>query len=276
MEVSVVGTGYVGLVTGVCLAEIGHSVSCIDIDQDKVNSMKQGISPIYEPGLEKLMQKNIMSGRLTFSTSHKEGFANKEIIYLAVGTPQKLDGSAYLRYIHQAAKDIARNIKNDVIIVTKSTVPVGTNRHIKNIIEKYLKDPLKIEVVSNPEFLREGTAINDFFHSDRIVIGYENELSAQILEDIYKPLNIPIFKTDICSAEMIKYASNAFLATKISFINEIANLCDKVGANIEDVSKGMGLDPEDWPSIFKSWPWLWRIMFSERYTGISKDVRNTS
>lgn len=242
MEVSVVGTGYVGLVTGVCLAEIGHTVTCIDIDKEKINNMKQGISPIYEPGLEKLMKKNIMSGRLTFSTSHKEGFANKEIIYIAVGTPQKPDGSADLSFIHQAARDIARNIKNDVIIVTKSTVPVGTNMHIKNIIKNNLKRPFKTEVVSNPEFLREGTAIHDFFHSDRIVIGYENGRAAKILEDIYKPLNIPIFKTDICSAEMIKYASNAFLATKISFINEMANLCDKAGANIEDVAKGMGLD----------------------------------
>ncbi|MEW4267122.1 UDP-glucose dehydrogenase family protein [Priestia aryabhattai] len=242
MNIAIIGTGYVGLVTGACLSEIGHNVTCIEVDKEKVKEMRLGNSPIYEPGLEKLMINNIQKGRLQFTVSHKEGLANKEIIYIAVGTPQKKDGSADLRFIEQAAKDIAQNITNDVIVVTKSTVPVGTNKYIKDLISTNLITNLKVEMISNPEFLREGSAITDTFHGDRIVIGYENEKAAGILEKINKPFGIPIFKTDICSAEMIKYASNTFLATKISFINEIANICDKVGANIEDVTKGMKLD----------------------------------
>jgi UDPglucose 6-dehydrogenase len=204
--------------------------------------LRLGNSPIYEPGLDELMVKNIRKERLNFTISHKEGLANKQIIYIAVGTPQEVDGSANLKFIEQAAKDIAQNITNDVIVVTKSTVPVGTNRHIKDLVLNNLTNEFKIQVVSNPEFLREGSAINDTFHGDRIIIGHDNEQAAHILEEVYKPLNIPVFKTDIYSAEMIKYASNTFLATKISFINEIANICDKVGANIEDVTKGMKLD----------------------------------
>ncbi len=242
MEIAVVGTGYVGLVTGICLAKMGHNVTCIDVDEDKINKLKLGISPIYEPGLEELMKQALCNTQLHFTTSHKEGFANKEVIFIAVGTPQKPDGSADLRFITQCAKDIAKNIKNDMIVVTKSTVPVGTNKVIKEIISKNLEYPVAADVISNPEFLREGAAVKDFFYGDRIVIGFENAQSANILEQIYQPLNIPIFKTDITSAEMIKYASNAFLATKISFINEVANLCDKFGANITDVATGMGQD----------------------------------
>ncbi|MFE4124260.1 UDP-glucose dehydrogenase family protein [Priestia sp. YIM B13486] len=242
MDIAIIGTGYVGLVTGVCLSEIGHNVTCIEIDEKKVKSLRLGNSPIYEPGLDELMVKNIQKERLNFTTSHKAGLANKQIIYIAVGTPQEVDGSANLKFIEQAAKDIAQNITNDVIVVTKSTVPVGTNMHIKDIVLNNLTTEFKIQVVSNPEFLREGSAINDTFHGDRIIIGHDNEQAANILEEVYKPLNIPVFKTDIYSAEMIKYASNTFLATKISFINEIANICDKVGANIEDVTKGMKLD----------------------------------
>ncbi|MED4298250.1 UDP-glucose/GDP-mannose dehydrogenase family protein [Priestia megaterium] len=242
MDIAIIGTGYVGLVTGVCLSEIGHNVTCIEIDEKKVKSLRLGNSPIYEPGLDELMVKNIQKERLNFTTSHKAGLTNKQIIYIAVGTPQEVDGSANLKFIEQAAKDIAQNITNDVIVVTKSTVPVGTNMHIKDIVLNNLTTEFKIQVVSNPEFLREGSAINDTFHGDRIIIGHDNEQAANILEEVYKPLNIPVFKTDIYSAEMIKYASNTFLATKISFINEIANICDKVGANIEDVTKGMKLD----------------------------------
>ncbi|MGE1198503.1 UDP-glucose dehydrogenase family protein [Priestia megaterium] len=242
MDIAIIGTGYVGLVTGVCLSEIGHNVTCIEIDKEKVKKMRLGNSPIYEPGLDELMVKNIQKERLNFTTSHKEGLANKQIIYIAVGTPQEVDGSANLKFIEQAAKDIAQNITNDVIVVTKSTVPVGTNMHIKDLVFNNLTTEFKIQVVSNPEFLREGSAINDTFHGDRIIIGHDNEQAANILEEVYKPLNIPVFKTDIYSAEMIKYASNTFLATKISFINEIANICDKVGANVEDVTKGMKLD----------------------------------
>ncbi|RDW16418.1 UDP-glucose 6-dehydrogenase [Oceanobacillus arenosus] len=242
MDIAVLGTGYVGLVTSVCLSEIGHEVTCIDVDKEKVKKMALGISPIYEPGLVELMTSNINNGRLHFTVNHKEGLANKKIIYIAVGTPQKKDRSADLRFIVQAAKDIAHNIKNDVIIVTKSTVPVGTNMYIKELILENLTTDLKVEIVSNPEFLREGSAIKDTFYGDQIVIGSENDGPASILEKIYKPFGVPVFKTDIYSAEMIKYASNAFLASKISFINEMANMCEKIGANIDDVAKGMGQD----------------------------------
>lgn len=242
MKIAVVGTGYVGLVTGTCLSEIGHTVTCIDIDQSKVNKMREGISPIYEPGLDELMKKNIEENRLFFTTNHNEGFENTDVIYIAVGTPEKEDGSANLSFVEQVAKDIATHVKKDVIVVTKSTVPVGTNDWIKRVILNNLVNDVKVEVVSNPEFLREGSAIYDSFHGDRIVVGADNIETANILEEINKPFGIPVFKTDIKSAEMIKYAANAFLATKISFINEISNICEKVGANVEDVANGMGQD----------------------------------
>ncbi|QJX78752.1 UDP-glucose dehydrogenase family protein [Priestia megaterium] len=242
MKISVIGTGYVGLVTGVCLSEIGHFVTCIDIDEKKVNMMKQGISPIYEPGLEDLMKKNIKGGRLNFSSDHKSSFVNSDVIYIAVGTPQKMSGAADLSYIEEAAKSIAYHITSDTVVVTKSTVPVGTNDYIKDIIINNLSNDVKVSIVSNPEFLREGSAVNDTFNGDRIVIGTDNKYVADFMEDIYRNLDIPVFKTDIRSAEMIKYASNAFLATKISFINEIANICEKVGADIEDIAIGMGQD----------------------------------
>lgn len=240
MKIAVIGTGYVGLVTGVALSEIGHAVTCIDIDLKKIEMMQNGISPIYEPGLSELMKKNISEGRLHFTTNHKEGFLGAKVIYIAVGTPQAEDGKADLRYIEQAAFDIAKHITEDVIVVTKSTVPVGTNEYVKRIIKEQTTVP--VEVVSNPEFLREGSAIYDAFYGDRIVIGAENEQAAAVIEEINKPFGIPIIKTDIRSAEMTKYASNAFLAMKISFINEIANLCERVGTNVEDVAYGMGQD----------------------------------
>lgn len=239
-KIAVVGTGYVGLVTGVALSEIGHRVTCIDLDPKKVALMQSGKSPIYEPGLEELMVKNIEAGRLTFTSVHKEGFAEADVIYIAVGTPQSEDGKADLRYIEGAARDIAANITKEVIVVTKSTVPVGTNEFVKRVIAE--GTDIAVEVVSNPEFLREGNAVHDTFHGDRIVIGAESEQAAKVIEEINQPLGVPIYKTDIRSAEMIKYAANAFLAVKISFINEIANLCEQVGANVEDVAYGMGQD----------------------------------
>ena len=242
MKITVVGTGYVGLVTGVALSHIGHKVTCIDIDEKKVESMRKGVSPIYEPGLEELMLQNIEENRLFFTTNHEEGFANAEVVYIAVGTPEREDGSANLSYIEQVAKDIAANVSHNIIVVTKSTVPVGTNHYIKQLITENLVKDIKVEVVSNPEFLREGSSVHDTFNGDRIVIGADNEKAANVIEEINKPIGIPVYKTDIRSAEMIKYASNAFLATKISFVNEIANICEKVGANIEDVAQGMGLD----------------------------------
>lgn len=242
MKISVIGTGYVGLVTGVSLSEIGHHVTCIDVNQDKVAKMQQGISPIYEPGLSEMMTKNINENRLSFTTDHRQGLKHSDVIYIAVGTPENQDGSADMSYVIQAARDIAENIQQNVIVVTKSTVPVGTNDMIKQTIQSHMAANLQMEVVSNPEFLKEGSAIHDSFHGDRIVIGAENEYASNVIEQINQPFGVPIFKTDIKSAEMIKYASNAFLATKISFINEISNICELLGANIENVSTGMGLD----------------------------------
>ncbi|MGO5013618.1 UDP-glucose dehydrogenase family protein [Niallia sp. Sow4_A1] len=242
MNIVVVGTGYVGLVTGVSLAEIGHSVTCVDIDRQKIEKMRKGISPIYEPGLSELMKKNIQANRLYFTTSHSEAFLKANIIYIAVGTPENEDGSANLSYIEEVAYSIAENIVRDTIVVTKSTVPVGTNRKIEEIILQNLVHDVRVEIVSNPEFLKEGTAIYDSFHGDRIVIGTNKEETARIMEKVNEPFGIPVYKTSIESAEMIKYASNAFLATKISFINEISNICERVKANIEEVAVGMGLD----------------------------------
>ncbi|MBS8266567.1 UDP-glucose/GDP-mannose dehydrogenase family protein [Mesobacillus boroniphilus] len=242
MYIAVVGTGYVGLVTGVSLAEVGHRVVCIDIDAAKVKKMSKGISPIYEPSLDELMKKNLTANRLSFTTDHQEAFKESEVIYIAVGTPENEDGSANLGFVERVAIDIAKHVRKDAIVVTKSTVPVGTNDTIKQVIRTNLVRDVKVEIVSNPEFLREGSAIHDSFHGDRIVIGAESERAADIIEEINRPFGIPVYKTDIRSAEMIKYASNAFLATKISFINEISNICERVGANVEDVAIGMGLD----------------------------------
>ncbi|MFQ3544384.1 UDP-glucose/GDP-mannose dehydrogenase family protein [Halobacillus rhizosphaerae] len=242
MKISVVGTGYVGLVTGVTLSDIGHTVTCIDIDNEKIQKMKKGISPIYEPGLDELMSKNIKNKRLYFTNDSSEGFREQEVIYIAVGTPEADNGSADLEFIEKVAIDIAKNLKKDAIVVTKSTVPVGTNEKIQELINLNKDSAIKVEVVSNPEFLKEGSAINDSFNGERIVVGSNSIRAAKVIEKINEPFNIPVFKTDIRSAEMIKYASNAFLATKISYINEVANICSRVGANVEDVSNGMGLD----------------------------------
>jgi UDPglucose 6-dehydrogenase len=252
VKIAVAGTGYVGLVTGACLAEVGHFVTCLDIDEEKVRKMQHGISPIYEPGLEELMKRNIEKGKLRFTTDPKQGYGTAEVIFIAVGTPENEDGSANLFFIKEAAKTIGQNIHQNVIVVTKSTVPVGTNDLIRNIINQYKPQNIKVDIVSNPEFLREGSAIHDTFYGDRIVIGAESEEAASLIEEIYKPFQIPVVKTDIRSAEMIKYASNAFLATKISFINEIANICEKVGANIEDVAYGIGLDQRIGPKFLQA------------------------
>lgn len=238
--IAVVGTGYVGLVTGVSLSEIGHNVTCVDLDPDKVDKMKKGISPIYEPGLDEMMLKNIKNGRLQFTTNHKQAFDNVDVIYIAVGTPEKEDGTADLKYIIAVAKDISNYITEKVVVVTKSTVPVGTNEQIENIIKSNTSIPFAI--VSNPEFLREGSAIFDTFNGDRIIIGSENKHATRIVAEVNEPFGLEIYETNLRSAEMIKYASNAFLATKISFINEIANISSNLGANIEEVAKGMGFD----------------------------------
>jgi UDPglucose 6-dehydrogenase len=242
MKIAVLGTGYVGLSTGVCLSEIGHNVICIDTDEQKIISLRQGISPIYEPGLENLLIQNAAAGRLLFTTSHREALNGAEIIIIAVGTPQMEDGGADLSYIVQAAKDIAANLVQSSVVVIKSTVPVGTNDFIKSIIEEHCNDSVTFNMVSNPEFLRQGSAVMDTMQADRIIIGSENDEAAKKVQEMYRPLNVPFILTSIRSAEMIKYASNAFLATKISFINEVANLCGVVGADVKDVAKGMGKD----------------------------------
>lgn len=252
MQIAVAGTGYVGLVTGVCLAEIGHNVTCIDIDEGKIDMLKRGISPIFEPGLEELIRKNTQIERLFFTSNPKEAYKDKDIIIIAVGTPENEDGSANLSYIQKVVRDIVNHINCPTILATKSTVPVGTNDQIKEWISEWNDQQYPIEVVSNPEFLREGSAIHDTFHGDRIVIGANSEEAANKVAGLYEPFNIPIIKTNIRSAEMIKYAANAFLATKISFINEIANICEKVGANIEDVAYGIGQDKRIGPHFLKA------------------------
>jgi UDPglucose 6-dehydrogenase len=240
MKISVVGTGYVGLVTGVCLSHIGHDVTCIDIDESKITRLNKAISPIYEPGLSELMEENISKDRLHFTSDFFEGLHQSDAVYLAVGTPQSIDGSADLSFIRSAATMVAENLSNDIVVVVKSTVPVGTNDQLKELIQSNTR--YNISVVSNPEFLREGTAIYDSFNGDRIVIGSDSPEAADLVADINEPMNVPILKTDTRSAEMIKYASNAFLATKISFINAISNLCEKVNANIDLVAEGIGKD----------------------------------
>ncbi|MDF2789629.1 MAG: UDP-glucose 6-dehydrogenase, partial [Neobacillus sp.] len=240
MKIAVLGTGYVGLSTGVCLSQIGHHVTCIDINEQKINQLLQGISPIYEPGLEDLLTANMGAGRLHFTTSLSEALAKAEIIVIAVGTPQGDDGAADLSYLVQAAKDISPYITRETIIVIKSTVPVGTNDFVKNMIEDLCG--FTVKMVSNPEFLRQGSAIEDTMKADRIIIGSESVQAAGKVRDMYQSLNVPVILTSTRSAEMIKYASNAFLATKISYINEMANLCEAVGADVTDVAKGMGKD----------------------------------
>ncbi len=252
MNITVAGTGYVGLVTGVCLAELGHQVICLDIQEEKMAMLQAGRSPIYEPGLEDLLRKNLQCGRLHFTTNPQYAYGNAEIIFIAVGTPEQQDGTANLEYVREVAHSIAQFMKNDVIVCTKSTVPVGTNNQISEIIHRNKPANLYAEVVANPEFLREGSAIVDFFYGDRIVIGTDCPRAQALMEQIYLPLDIPIIKTDIKSAEMIKYAANAFLATKISFINEIATICEKVGANIDEVAKGIGKDERIGPYFLKA------------------------
>lgn len=243
MRIAVIGTGYVGLVTGACLAHVGWEVTCVDNVKDKIDGLKKGIVPIYEPGLEELVQTN--KRRLHFTTCLADAIDGAEIIIIAVGTPtRKLDGNADLRYIFAAAEEIARSLRHYAVIATKSTVPAGTGFQIKRIIAQ-TNPRLDFDVASNPEFLREGNAIDDFLKPDRIVIGTENHVAARLLEDLYQPFTekgVELIRTDIVSSELIKYAANTFLATKVSFINEMADICEKVGGNIDDVARGMGSD----------------------------------
>lgn len=252
MKITIAGTGYVGLVTGVCLAEIGWDITCVDVDENKINKMKKGISPIYETNLESLMQKNYERGTLKYTTDYKEAYKNSDVIMIAVGTPERSDGSANLDYVKLVSKQIAENITKDCLVVIKSTVPIGTNDDIERYIKKNVSNDVKVEVASNPEFLAQGTAVMDTLNASRIVIGTESSWAENILKEIYAPFGQPIVATNRKSAEMIKYASNDFLALKISFMNDIANLCEIVGANIDDVSKGMSYDERIGNKFLKS------------------------
>jgi len=241
-NITVIGVGYVGLVTGVCFADLGNRVVCVDINEQKIESLKQGHLPIYEPGLEELVARNTHSGRLSFTTSYAEGLKDAEFVFIAVGTPEGVDGEADLRYVRMAARSIAEAMDHSLIIVNKSTVPVGTGDWLADVIRDYRRNDADFAVVSNPEFLREGSAISDFMLPDRIVLGSLNREAAEKVAQLYLPLRTTIMITDLRTAEMIKYASNAFLATRISFINEIANICEALGADVKEVALGMGYD----------------------------------
>ena len=248
MNISIVGTGYVGLVSGACFAELGARVYCIDTNKEKIDNLNKGIIPIYEPGLEDLVHRNVKAGRLHFSTDLTESLQDVEMLFIAVGTPPGEDGSADLSYVIDVAKKIGQNLEKYLLVVTKSTVPVGSSKLVRNAVEKELKKRNKdihFDVASNPEFLKEGAAIDDFMKPDRVVVGVESERARELMTRLYSPMMLNNFRVifmDIPSAEMTKYAANAMLATRISFMNEIANLCEKVGADVTMVRKGIGSD----------------------------------
>lgn len=245
MHISVIGTGYVGLVTGACFAEFGVNVICMDSDAHRIASLEKGEVPFYEPGIKELVAKGLRENRLTFTTDIAKAVDQALVIFIAVGTPPRGDGFADLSYVEEVGRGIARNMKGYKVIVTKSTVPVGTGETLRTVIKEHQTDVFGFDIVANPEFLREGSAIEDFLRPNRVVLGTDSEQAVAIMKDLYRPLYLietPFVVTDIPTAELIKYASNAFLATKISFINEIANLCECIGANVQMVAKGMGLD----------------------------------
>ncbi|NOY87498.1 MAG: UDP-glucose/GDP-mannose dehydrogenase family protein [Deltaproteobacteria bacterium] len=256
MHITVIGTGYVGLVTGTCFAEFGVDVTCVDKDPEKISLLKKGKIPIYEPGLEEMVRKNSKDGRLRFSTNIVDGIEESLVIFIAVGTPPMEDGSADLTYVEDVARNIGENMNDYKVIVTKSTVPVGTGEKIREILSRCRPDN-DFDVVSNPEFLREGSAIGDFMRPDRIVIGAESSQAKAILKDLYRPLYLietPFVVTNVVTAELIKYASNAFLATKISFINEMANICEAIGGDVNTIAKAMGLDGRIGPKFLHAGP----------------------
>lgn len=245
MHIAVIGTGYVGLVTGACFAEFGVDVTCVDVDVEKIEKLKRGIIPIYEPGLEQIVEKNAKDGRLHFTTDIRAAVERAEVVFLAVGTPPKADGSPDMSYYQQAAKDVAEAMNEYKVLVTKSTVPIGTGEWLRNFVAENMKTPTDFGVASNPEFLREGAAIDDFMRPDRVVIGSNEQRAIEVMKELYRPLYLietPIVITSLEAAELIKYAANAFLATKITFINEVANLCDAIGCDVHDVARGMGMD----------------------------------
>lgn len=250
MNISVIGTGYVGLVTGACLAEIGHTVTCVDISEEKISRLNKGIIPIYEPGLEAVVHSNSQSGRLSFTTQLTEAVPDSQVVIIAVGTPSAADGTADLRYVFTAAESIAKALKQYTVIVTKSTVPVGTGKKVEAIIHQYYTG--EFDYASCPEFLREGCAVDDFFSPDRVIIGVRSDRARDVMLDMFKDIRGQKVVTTVESAELIKYASNAFLATKISFINEIAQVCERMQADIEEVAYGVGLDHRIGPKFLKA------------------------
>jgi UDPglucose 6-dehydrogenase len=257
MRIGVIGTGYVGLVTGACFAEFGVSVTCVDTDAAKVESLRAGRVPFYEPGLSGLVTRHHADGRLSFTTDVAEGVKDADAVFIAVGTPPAEDGSANLSYVDAASREVARNLAGYTVVVVKSTVPVGTNDRLAGLIAEHLAPGAEFHVASNPEFLREGSAVGDFMNPDRVVIGTESGRAVDVLKKLYAPLvrrDVPFVVTDTRSAEIIKYASNCFLAAKVSFINEIANLCDRVGADVSTVARGMGLDDRIGPKFLKPGP----------------------
>lgn len=260
IKVAIFGTGYVGLVTGVCLSDFGLKVICVDVDEEKIKKLQAGEIPIYEPGLDVFLERNIQADRIQFSMEPKYAVENSDVVFIAVGTPPAENGEADMQYVYKVAQDIGQYINGYKVIVNKSTVPIGTGQKVKEIISSKLVErgkKIKFDVVSNPEFLREGKALQDFTHPDRIVLGVESEQAADIMKKVYRPLYLnetPFIITNIETAEMIKYASNSFLATKIAFINEISNLCEKVGANIQQVAKAMGRDGRISPKFLHAGP----------------------
>jgi UDPglucose 6-dehydrogenase len=241
-KICVIGVGYVGLVTGTCFADLGHQVTCVDVDEAKIEKLRAGEMPIYEPGLEEMVRRNAQAGRLEFTVSYDEGLAGAEFAFIAVGTPQGSGGEADLQYVRSAARSIAEAMGHPLIIVNKSTVPIGTGDWVADIVRRHQPEPIEFSVVSNPEFLREGAAIGDFMYPDRIVLGSLSPEAAGQVAQLYLSLRTPIMITDLRTAEMIKYASNAFLATRVSFINEIASICEALGADVKEVAVGMGYD----------------------------------
>jgi UDPglucose 6-dehydrogenase len=257
MNICVIGTGYVGLVTGACFAEFGNPVICVDKDTEKIGKLKAGEIPIYEPGLEDLVRRNVQAERLSFGTDLNKAIRESLVVFIAVGTPQGDDGRADLSFVRAVAKTVAENLNSYKVVVTKSTVPAGTGKMIRGIIEEHRSEDHPFSVASNPEFLREGAAIEDFMRPNRVVLGIEDEMAAAILKDLYRPLYLietPIVTTDVITAELIKYASNAFLATKISYINEMADLCETLGADVHVVARGMGLDRRIGPKFLHPGP----------------------
>ena len=277
MHICVVGVGYVGLVTGACFAEFGVNVTCVDKDESKIEVLKKGEVPFFEPGLTELVFKNVQEGRLTFTTEAGAAIRQALVVFIAVGTPSAPDGSADLKYIREVAATIGQNLDGYKVVVTKSTVPVGTSQIITQIIEEKRKSDVSFDVVSNPEFLREGSAIEDFMRPNRVVIGTKSDQAVAILKDLYSPLYLietPFIITDVQTSEMIKYASNAFLATKVSFINEMANICERVGADVHQVAKGMGLDRRIGPKFLHPGPGFGGSCFPKDIKAIEKISRD--